>query len=438
MTKPRSVRMRVTTAATSVVFLALVFASVGIVASQWRVLSERLDRDLVAQLNEVTDQMSTGSIDLGKLELVQIVDDQGRVLEASSDLALVPPVVTLPATDRVQTVDGIPESDDRARVASRSVATPSGPVWIHVGAALDRVEEPVAVATITLAVATPVITAGLAWLIWAMVGTTLRPVEDLRAEVAQITLSDLSRRVPTTGGDDEIGRLAETMNAMLASLEEASRSQRQFVADASHELRTPLARMRSEIEVDLAHPETADARATSRSVLEELHGIEAMIDDLLTLARAEAGSLQMEDLDLSELVRAELDQIDIPAGVSIETHLSVAPMKGNPNGLVRVFRNLMDNALRHANKKVAVTVEPMPDGYRLRVSDDGPGIRLDDQVRVFDRFTRTDEARGSEQGGAGLGLSIVSEVVHAHRGSVQIDPGHHPGTSVVVHLPGES
>ena len=130
-------------------------------------------------------------------------------------------------------------------------------------------------------------TALLAALVWALAGRTLRPVEAIRREVARIGATDLRRRVPVPPGDDEVARLARTMNAMLDRVEGASERQRRFVGDASHELRTPLARMRSEIEVDLAHPDRADLVATHHSVLDEAVGMQRLVDDLLRLARAD-------------------------------------------------------------------------------------------------------------------------------------------------------
>ena len=131
--------------------------------------------------------------------------------------------------------------------------------------------------------------AALGVLTWVLVGRTLRPVERIRAEVAEIGGSDLHRRVPVPAADDEVGRLATTMNDMLARVEEGQQRQRRFVADASHELRGPLTRMRTELEVDLEHPATADAEATHRSVLEEVVGLQQLVDDLLMLARSDGG-----------------------------------------------------------------------------------------------------------------------------------------------------
>ena len=172
----------------------------------------------------------------------------------------------------------------------RVAAAPYGGGVVYVGAALDDVDESITELRTSLLLIVPAATAVLAVLVWTVVGRTLRPVERIRAEVASIGLGDLDRRVPEPTGDDEIARLAVTMNEMLARLERAVRRQQQFVADASHELRTPLTRMRTELEVDERQAARADAAATRRSLLEEIAALQRLIDDLLVLARTDAGA----------------------------------------------------------------------------------------------------------------------------------------------------
>ena len=155
---------------------------------------------------------------------------------------------------------------------------------------LDDIDERIRVLAVALAVVIPLVTALLAAVVFVLVGRTLRPVERIRREVAAIGPGELDRRVPQPPGSDEIARLATTMNTMLDRLDTANRRQQRFVADASHELRTPLARIRTELEVDLSHPETADERATSRSVLDEVEHLQRLVDDLLVLARSDSNA----------------------------------------------------------------------------------------------------------------------------------------------------
>ncbi len=201
--------------------------------------------------------------------------------------------------------------------------------WCTSGQLLDDVDESITELRTSLLLIVPAATAVLAVLVWTVVGRTLRPVERIRAEVASIGLGDLDRRVPEPTGDDEISRLAVTMNEMLARLEHAVRRQQQFVADASHELRTPLTRMRTELEVDERQAARADAAATRRSLLEEIAALQRLIDDLLVLARADAGATRLtEPVDLDDLV---LEEIRATAGgpAAIDGHaVSAAQVVG--------------------------------------------------------------------------------------------------------------
>ncbi len=272
-----------------------------------------------------------------------------------------------------------------------------------------------------------------------LVGRTLRPVERIRAEVAEIGGSDLHRRVPVPAADDEVGRLATTMNDMLARVEEGQQRQRRFVADASHELRGPLTRMRTELEVDLEHPATADAEATHRSVLEEVVGLQQLVDDLLMLARSDGGIGDVADagsVDLAELAGAVVSRANGRSGVVVElAGVAAAPAVGRPGELQRAIGNLLDNAVRHAASTVRVMVSRNGDTVSVAVEDDGEGIPAADRDRVFERFARVDAARAAGDGGAGLGLSIAREIVVRHGGTLIVDAAYENGARFVITLP---
>jgi signal transduction histidine kinase len=276
-------------------------------------------------------------------------------------------------------------------------------------------------------------------LTWVLVGRTLRPVERIRAEVAEIGGSDLHRRVPVPAADDEVGRLATTMNDMLARVEEGQQRQRRFVADASHELRGPLTRMRTELEVDLEHPATADAEATHRSVLEEVVGLQQLVDDLLMLARSDGGVTDVADagsIDLAELAGAVVSRANGRSGVVVElAGVAAAPAVGRPGELQRAIGNLLDNAVRHAASTVRVMVSRNLDTVSVAVEDDGEGIPAADRDRVFERFARVDAARTAGDGGAGLGLSIAREIVVRHGGTLIVDATYENGARFVITLP---
>ena len=317
---------------------------------------------------------------------------------------------------------------------------------VHVAAPLDDVEESTGLLARSLALAVPAVTALLAALVWALAGRTLRPVEAIRREVAQIGATDLRRRVPVPPGDDEVARLARTMNAMLDRVEDASDRQRRFVGDASHELRTPLARMRSEIEVDLAHPDRADLVATHHSVLDEAVGMQRLVDDLLRLARADgtgdgagdgtghAGGDTAVRLDL--VVAGEVSRARADAPVAIDaTDLAPVPVAADEAELRRIAANVLDNATRHARSHVVVAVRAGDGTAELTVTDDGPGIPADQAERIFERFARLDDARSAADGGAGLGLAIAREIAERHGGTLTVDVGHRDGARFVLRLP---
>jgi signal transduction histidine kinase len=329
-------------------------------------------------------------------------------------------------------VGGLPIDDSSFRTLSLRVG--DGRV-VHAGATLDDIDESVALLSVSLAVAVPAGAARLAGGVWVLVGRTLRPVEAIRREVAAIGGGDLHHRVPVPPTGDEVSRLATTMNDMLERVGHASRRQARFVADASHELRSPLTRIRSELEVDLAHPATADPLATHRSVLDETVAMQQLVDDLLLLARSDtAQPLRRETVDLAEIVHDHARRAS-EDGRLIEEDIRPVEVSGNPRDLHRAVGNVIANAARHARTRVAVTLAPDDGDAVVRVDDDGPGIPADDRARVFDRFTRLDESRSSGTGGAGLGLAITRDVVSRHGGTVTIDDAPLGGARFELRLP---
>jgi signal transduction histidine kinase len=338
----------------------------------------------------------------------------------------------------VRTVDDV-SGEGPFHVAS-VLGTDAGgdPVVVHVGAPLDDISESTGALTRSLVLAVPAVTLLLAALVWALVGRTLRPVEAIRREVDGIGAAGLDRRVPVPPADDEVGRLAHTMNAMLDRIEDGTLRQQRFVADASHELRSPLARIRAEIEVDLEHPEGADPAATSRSVLAETIGMQHLVDDLLALARSDAGAApaRRAPVDLDDIVDRQARRLRADGRVEVDgTGIGAARMLGDADQLARAVGNVIDNAVRHASSTVALSVTAAGDDAVVAVSDDGPGIPPDRRAEVFERFARLDGARARDGGGTGLGLAIARDVVVAHGGTIVVDPDHHPGARLVITLP---
>jgi signal transduction histidine kinase len=229
------------------------------------------------------------------------------------------------------------------------------------------------------------------------------------------------------------------MNTMLERVDDATQRQARFVADASHELRSPLTRIRSELEVDLAHTQGADLAATHRSVLEETVVLQHLVDDLLQLARTDAGAAPASapsPVDLDDIVLDLARRLRAGGRVAVDiAGVTAVQVAGHAAQLARAVGNLADNAARHATSTVTLTLAEHDHSAVLTVSDDGPGIRPEDRERVFDRFTRLDDARTAATGGAGLGLAITRDIVARHGGTVAVDPDSHHGARFVVTLP---
>ena len=445
-----TVRFRITAVAALAVAAVLSVTGAALVLTQRRVLTDNLDETLTSQAEAIAAEVSAGRVpstpppvadDDG---ITQVVDAGGRVLAASAGAAGIPPVAgPPPGNERAEnrTVDAALAGDQPQpyRVASVRADGAAGAAVVHVAAPLDDIRDSTTVLARSLAVAVPAATALLALVVWWLVGRTLRPVEAIRREVAGIGGRALDRRVPVPAGDDEVTRLARTMNGMLDRIEDAARRQQRFVADASHELRSPLARIRAEIEVDLAHPGGADPAATSRSVLAEALGMQHLVDDLLVLARSDAGvggGGRRAAVDLDDVVERQLRRLRDDERVAVDgTGVAAAQVTGDRDRLARAVGNVLDNARRHARTTVAVTVAELGDDAVVTVTDDGPGIPPDRADEVFERFARLDGARTVGTGGSGLGLAIAREIVVDHGGTIAIDTAHRPGARVVITLP---
>ncbi len=434
---PGTVRWRVTLLAAVAVALVLVVTGAVLVVVQRRVLTEQLDETLAADADRAVASMTPGlepDLDVSADDdgVAQIVTTDGRVIFSTT-----PPVegTIAPAPEGR---DAVTRTLDGQRVVSRRFAADGQELIVHVAAPLDDVRESVRALVVTLGVLVPVVTAVLAALVWLLVGRTLRPVEQIRAEVAGIGLGELDRRVPEPSGRDEIARLAGTMNEMLDRLDASNRQQQQFVADASHELRTPLARLRTEIEV--ARGVSANDDPVLGSLLEEVENLQLLTDDLLVLARSDARAAEGEGrpVDLDDVVLEEVRAVDA-RGRDIDTRqVSAAQVVGHRDQLRRVVANLLDNAVRHATDSVSLSLAETDGVVKLAVTDDGPGIPAERRAAVFERFGRLDESRTAGSGGTGLGLAIARDLVERHGGTIVVDPDYDAGARFVVTLPSGS
>lgn len=437
-----SVRFRVTGLATIIVAVVLITVGVALVVVQHRSLTAALDDTLRRRADDLTAVIAVDPplslAGAGDDDAAQLVTPAGVVVVASSNLGASGPIAPDPGAAESIAERSIDAADDRFRVLSRAVQSPDGRLVLHVAAAADDVSDSVAVLRNSLLIAIPAAITLLALVVWWLVGRALQPVEEIRAEVASIDQLELSKRVPVPETGDEISRLAVTMNLMLDRIENGVVGLQRFVADASHELRSPLTRIRSELEVDLAHEAASDLSATHRSVLEETVALEHLVGDLLYLARTDAGrqALHREAVDLDDILLGEVERLGATTNLSFDvSRVSAGQVQGDRGQLVRAIRNVADNAARHAT--TTVTFELHEDGaqVQLAISDDGPGIPTNEQKRVFERFTRIDEGRSRDQGGTGLGLAIVRDVIERHGGQIAVDPDFAEGARLVIRLP---
>jgi len=285
-------------------------------------------------------------------------------------------------------------------------------------------------------------TAGLAG--YSLARRALNPIEQMARRAQEITPERLDARLPDDYTDNELRQLARVFNDTLARLERAFEQLRRFTADASHELRTPLAMIRSVGEVGLQKDGTrAEYRDIVGSMLEEVNRLTSLIDNLLTISRADSGHIQLhrsfvpvlalarEAAGLFEILLDEKGQrltVEGDEGAMVE---------GDPVFLRQALVNVIHNAVKYspAGGAIGVRVVRGEDGVVVEIQDNGPGIPVEDQPRVFDRFYRVDKARWRESGGAGLGLSIVKWAVEAHGGTVTLESGPNSGCTFRIHLP---
>ena len=444
-----SVRFRTTVLALGIVAIALVAGGIALLAVLRHSLSSSGDDVARARALEVAALAGAGDLprivrEPNEDDIVQVVDAGRHVLSGTRRGGTTPVSTFVPRDARltVHTVNDVPDDgieSDAYRVWAMRAATDGGPVTVYIGTSLETVTDTLATVRRALLVG------GGALLLLLVVGTlallerALKPVERIREQVADISGGALDLRVPVPESDDEIARLAQTMNAMLDRLESASELQRQFVADASHELQSPLASFRAQLEVSLAHPGITDWPETARLLAEDSARLECLVRDLLFLARDDHGQpgAPHSPIDLDDVVLDEAARLRSHCAVRIETaEVSAAPVLGDRGDLARLVRNLLDNAVAHAGSVVRLTLCTAAYEVRLAVEDDGPGVADGERARLFDRFYRSDGARGRADGGTGLGLAIAQSIARQHDGRITIENGT-VGARFVVRLPAQ-
>ena len=375
---------------------------------------------------------------------VQVLGPDGRIVNASPGadrlVPLLPPAqaATLARTGRAVQLDGRPFG---IPYLMRVVAVPAdGGQIVLSAAAYTEVRDSMTALSRALLVGTPLLLLLLAGATWLVVGSTLRPIAALRRGAQMVTATGKATELPVPEARDEVRTLAITLNDMLARLDAAGRRQRSLVSDTAHELRSPIASIRAQLEVALDHPEQQDWDQTGRDVLADTLRLSRLAEDLLVLARLDEYQPQTgagRPVDLTALITEEAERSTGGRVPVTATATGPCVVTGDEEGLRRLLRNLIDNALRYAKSGVEVTARREAGEAVLTVSDDGPGIPSADRERAFDRFVRLDDARSrdeTETGGAGLGLAIVRAIARTHGGSAHLEDAA-PGLRAVVRLP---
>jgi heavy metal sensor kinase len=286
-----------------------------------------------------------------------------------------------------------------------------------------------------LALLLPLLIACAAAGAYSLVSWALRPVDKLSQTAEQMSLQNLALRLPVMRSGDALERLSVSLNNMLGRLRDSVQTSRRFLADASHELRTPLTVIKGELQeiASGATPSSGELQERVGSVLEEVARLEHLVSGLLVLSRLDAGETQRErtEFDLAELVRSTAEQMRLMAedrGIAMElSELGSAVVRGEQGRLKQVVVNLFHNAIQFTPRggTIAVRTAQDDDDVLLEVSDTGIGIPESALPHVFDRFFRVDEARSREDGGAGLGLSIVKSICVMHGADIDVrsEPG---------------
>lgn len=462
-----SVRARLTLFYVSVTAAAVIVVGGLIYVLLARALYNRIDGNLIdlmqitatslandlAEGQDVEDAARSTAAELAsRQQMLVIYDGNGRLLAEGGrddDLPLtLPALETIPTGDAaLLTVTEPRDADDRHRLAVRRMTV--GPARtdyvVVVGSSLEPTDEELEWLRAIVAYVVPIalLVAGVGG--WILARRSLSPVVTMAERARRIGAENLSERLPVANARDELGQLAATFNELLGRLEHAMIQQRQFMAEASHELRTPVATTRTAANVALQqrHRDEDEYRHTLAIIEQQAVRLSRIVDDMFTLARADAGNypVRIDPLYLDEVVDDVVRAARVlssPKQVAIEVETEgAAPFTGDEDLLRRLIGNLIDNAIRHAPSasSVRVALRKRDNGYSISVSDCGPGIPTEIQPHIFERFYRGEGARARADDGAGLGLALSRWIASVHRGDVALVRSGAEGTTFTATLP---
>lgn len=375
-------------------------------------------------------------------QYVQILSPKGAVVAASEASAKTTALSTLrpPAggsmTQDVSSLASIGDSDSFLIVAT-GVQGPDGVYTVVVASTVQVQLDTVSTVSWFMLGATPLLLGLVGISVWVLVGRSLRQVERIRGQVAGINASRLSDRVDVPETGDEIRDLALTMNTMLDRLETSDSEQRRFVSDASHELRSPLATLSAAVEIAAADSSGKTWQQMQDVLSGETARMRYLVEDLLTLARANDGGIRIlsEDVDLDDVLDAEIRRLRPVSDLQISAELFPVRITADGRRLGQVVRNVLDNANRHARSRISIQLGVNPSGVTITVDNDGDPVPMEERTRIFERFVRLDESRSRESGGSGLGLAIAAGIMAAHHGTITATEAPSGDCRFVVFLP---
>ena len=406
-------------------FLLLVLQS-SLISAEWNNLALRAG-DVARLLEEegVRETQSTLAEDRRSSEQVQIIDSSNRVVAWSARRLRGEPISALrPAPGKTAKEELVRApalgEDDEVLVSARGVEVNDQAYVVLVAEPLEVQTDTLRTVGLLLLAAAPLLIALVGVAVWVLVGRSLKTVERIRRQVAEIDGQRLSERVEVPPTGDEIAALAATMNQMLDKLERSDSTHRAFFSDASHELRSPLSTLVTTAEVASMDDTGKTWLDMQKTVLNESSRMQSLVEDLLTLAKVDAHQLQLDiqEVDLEDVLDSEITRLRTVSSLQINAELQPARVRGDERRLSQVFRNVLDNAARYAKSAIIVKMERRPGEVVVSVDNDGEIISAQDRSRVFERFARLDASRSSDRGGSGLGLAISREIMLAHGGTV--------------------
>ena len=450
-----SIRARLTLFFVLAIAVVLAFTGFALIHLVHRSLMTGAANQIEGEMATTQDQLATSTMPKNR-EMVlpmqgdvvlQVTNIEGtKVWAASSAIANVP-VLARPKTD-FSSVDGLTFKLVRNNATSstlsqidqgqvETITTTRGPGLIYGFVYGGSIGHSNAVLMTSVTTSFPLLLLISGGLIWLGLGLALAPIEAIRRRVAVIAAEDLSQRVPMTGGDDEIARMARTLNAMLDRLESSSKFQQEFVSNASHELRSPLTTLLATVERAANDQSNTDWSEVADTIMREGRRLDVIIDGLFWLARHDENQIEVErvDVDLDDLLFEESQRVRSMSELNVDTS-AVRPARvvGDPAMLKRMIRNVVDNATRYATRELRFASTYDGSFAVVTVGDDGVGVDVSQSARLFERFVRSDPARSRTSGGTGLGLSIVTEIVTRHGGTARFVPVDH-GTLIELRIP---